>query len=346
LHQVIRRVADPVRAGLVGDVDFQGDLPGRLEDRYWHRDVHRAGVCRERLLRERIGQPFGLRQFDRSDVGGHRPRLYGDGEGGVCGRRARPVDMQPLGQVEVDSNGRHSARDIGARRARERDRDLPLRPVILGVEHPQGHLAGGTYPVVDLEMPINDETVPIEYKQARVGGTRVTRIVRNVISSVLSLDVPVQQPQMFDERAALVGEQRKGEVELGGRTSERRRRVVADHEGDDVCGLETLLDPLQLDQLRTTVRSPLRAADEHDEGPPSCACGVDINLAAGLVRQDDLREPLAHARANRVGDRSVRRELRWLSLHSRAPLDEAREANTVDVSLPHFDIRSKTRPNR
>lgn len=73
-------------------------------------------------------------------------------------------------------------------------------------------------------------------------------------------------------------------------TAQDRDRVVADGEECDASTFEGLVDLLQLDQLRTAERSPIRTAMEHDDGPPSRSDGMQIHEPPRLVPQDHVRE--------------------------------------------------------
>ena len=79
----------------------------------------------------------------------------------------------------------------------------------------------------------------------------------------------VQHPQLPDDFAALVGEQREGDAVGGGEAGQHAHRVVADAKDGDGVPLEIGQVPLQLDQLRLAERSPLGTAVENYQSPPT-----------------------------------------------------------------------------
>ena len=107
----------------------------------------------------------------------------------------------------------------------------------------------------------------------------------------------VQHPQLPDDLAALVGEQREGDAVGTGKAGQHVHRVVADAKDGDVVPREVGQVPLQFDQLRLAERSPRGTAVEDDQSPPPVAGLVQIDALAVLIWQDDVREALPNRRA-------------------------------------------------
>ena len=93
--------------------------------------------------------------------------------------------------------------------------------------------------------------------------------------------------------------------------AKHRHGVIAQSEEGAARRVEPGQHLLQLDQLRLAERSPVRAAVEDDEGPPAASRGVQVHRDAMLIRQADLREARALARAD---GREVSRRKRHLIL--------------------------------
>jgi hypothetical protein len=81
---------------------------------------------------------------------------------------------------------------------------------------------------------------------------------------------------------------------LRGERREHIDRIVAYGEERNALLAERRGDLLQLNELRFAIGSPPRAAIEDDERRPAGAGGVEIHNGAGLIRETDLREPLAY----------------------------------------------------
>ena len=109
----------------------------------------------------------------------------------------------------------------------------------------------------------------------------------------------VQHPQLPDDLAALVGEQREGDAVGTGKAGQHVHRVVADAKDGDVVPREVGQVPLQFDQLRLAERSPRGTAVKDDQSPPPVAGLVQLDTLAVLIGQDDVREALPNRRATR-----------------------------------------------
>ena len=100
----------------------------------------------------------------------------------------------------------------------------------------------------------------------------------------------VEHPQLPDDLAALVGEQREGDAVGGGEAGQHVHGVVADAEDGDVVPLEVGQVPLQFDQLRLAERSPPGTAVEDDQALASRTSLVEIDGLAVLVGQHHVGE--------------------------------------------------------
>jgi osmoprotectant transport system ATP-binding protein len=109
-------------------------------------------------------------------------------------------------------------------------------------------------------------------------------------------EIGVQDAELADHAAALVGEERVGDAVRLRERGEPALVVVADREERVARVSERRGDPLQLDQLRLAVRSPPRAAVEHDERAPRAARGMQVDERAVLVGEPHVGEARADRR--------------------------------------------------
>ncbi len=100
----------------------------------------------------------------------------------------------------------------------------------------------------------------------------------------------VLHPQLPDDLAPLVGEQREGDAMGGGEAGQHVHRVVADAKDGDAVPLEVGQVPLQLDQLRFAERSPFGTAVEDDQPLAPCTGLVENDGPAVLVRKHHVGE--------------------------------------------------------
>ncbi len=162
-----------------------------------------------------------------------------------------------------------------------------------------------------MEALRHDHARLVENEDTGIGKVCVPRIGLDAVGRVVFLDPLVEEAEATHHVAAFVGEQGKGDGLLVREGPEHRHRVVAHGEERDPGGFDPGENLLQLDQLRLAERSPVRAAVEDDEGPPATSRGVQVHRDAMLIRQDDLREARALARAD---GREVSRRKRHLIL--------------------------------
>jgi hypothetical protein len=129
----------------------------------------------------------------------------------------------------------------------------------------------------------NDDAPLVEDEDPRVRHTHVPGIGLNPVDGMVLLDPLVQEPESPDHVAALVGQERERDAVLCRERSKDRDRIVAYGEERHALGGENGKHTLQLDELRFTERSPLRAAIEDDEGRATSAGLVQIDHRARLI---------------------------------------------------------------
>ena len=120
------------------------------------------------------------------------------------------------------------------------------------------------------------------------------------------LETRVEHAERSDDAAALVREERICDAVRPREVREHRDGVVADREERVALTREVGGDPLQLDQLRLAVRSPLRAAIEDDDGGPASAGAMDVHRLPVLIGQPHVGERLTDPRTELGLDRHDR----------------------------------------
>ncbi len=103
----------------------------------------------------------------------------------------------------------------------------------------------------------------------------------------------IEDAEIADDRASLVGQQRIGDAVLRRELGEAGLIVVADREERIARALKVVSDPLQLDQLRLAIRSPPGASVEHDDRAPRAARGMQVHDGAALIGQSDIGKVVA-----------------------------------------------------
>ena len=144
-----------------------------------------------------------------------------------------------------------------------------------------------------LEVPLHDDTVGVQGEHARVRHPVMPGCELDPEVRLLLLGMGVQQVELLDDLAPDVGQQRVTDAVLRREPAEYLYRVIADRADERRGGPRPLQRLLQLDQLRTTPRSPVRAAVEDHDCGTTRPVGMQIDLATVLVGQDDVRKPLA-----------------------------------------------------
>lgn len=103
----------------------------------------------------------------------------------------------------------------------------------------------------------------------------------------------IEDTEIADDRASLVGQQRIGDAVLRCELGEAGLIVVADREQRIARALKVVSDPLQLDQLRFAIRSPPGASVEHDDRPSHAARGMQVDDGAVLIGKPDIGKAVA-----------------------------------------------------
>ena len=150
-----------------------------------------------------------------------------------------------------------------------------------------------------LETPLHHTPLLVEQEHARIRHPPMVIAFGNAIGGMVPVDVLVQETKLTDHFAALIREQRVGNVLFGSKRSQYVHGIVADGKGDDVVALKVRQALLQLDELRFAVGSPPGSAMKDHQGTPAVPSPVQIDVPAMLVRQDDVGEALPNRRADR-----------------------------------------------
>jgi hypothetical protein len=112
----------------------------------------------------------------------------------------------------------------------------------------------------------------------------------------MTVQVVVQHPQVANDPAAHIGQQRIRDPLLCREPGQRLYRVVTDRKQRDLGAVEIRGDLLQLDELRFTVRSPPRAAVEDHKRPAAPSRLLKAHRDSGLIRQRDVGKPRSDRR--------------------------------------------------
>ncbi len=147
--------------------------------------------------------------------------------------------------------------------------------------------------VARMESLVSDGARLVEDEDTGIWQVHVARARLDAIDSVIFLHVFIDEAELTNDAATLVGEQRKADAVLVRKAAKYLDGVVADGEEGDAFGLETRPHLLQLDQLRLAEGSPLGAAVEDYERLAVPACRVQILHSAALVRQTNIGKALA-----------------------------------------------------
>jgi hypothetical protein len=99
-----------------------------------------------------------------------------------------------------------------------------------------------------------------------------------------------------DRRGADVREQRIGDAVPFAEVGKRLLRVVADRGDADPAPAELLDASLQLDELRTAERSPVRGADEHEHRATRAHDRLQVPDASGVIGESEIGDALADLR--------------------------------------------------
>src|SRR5688572_25586289 len=109
----------------------------------------------------------------------------------------------------------------------------------------------------------------------------------------MRLQILVQDAELPDHAAAVIGEQRVIDTVLLRERLQTGLRVIRDPQDRIAGALELPMDALQLDQLHLAVGSPDRTAVEGDDRATPGAIRVKIDFLAALIRQANVRKDLS-----------------------------------------------------
>jgi hypothetical protein len=84
---------------------------------------------------------------------------------------------------------------------------------------------------------------------------------------------------------------------LPGEAGQYLLRIVADDGQPDAVLAEILDATLQLDQLRSAERSPIRRAHEHQHGTPTAHDGLKRALSASVIAECEVGDARADLRS-------------------------------------------------
>jgi hypothetical protein len=102
--------------------------------------------------------------------------------------------------------------------------------------------------VVLLESLLGDDTPLVQQELPRIRhAPEAVLPFRDAEGGVMLVHLRIQHPQLLDDPAALVGQQREGDAVGGGETGQHVHWVVADAKDGDVVPLEVGQVPLQFD---------------------------------------------------------------------------------------------------
>lgn len=149
------------------------------------------------------------------------------------------------------------------------------------------------------ETLLHHTALLVEHEHARIGHPPMVIAFGNAIGGMVLVDVLVQETKLTDYLAALIREERVGDVLLGSKGGQHVHIIVTDGKRDNVVTLKVRQALLQLNELRFAVWSPPRTAVKDHQGTPTVPSLVQIDVPAMLVWQDDVWEALPNRRAHR-----------------------------------------------
>src|SRR2546426_6597079 len=126
-----------------------------------------------------------------------------------------------------------------------------------------------------MESLLGDGARLIEDEDAGIWQVHVARARLDTVDSVIFLHMLVDEAELTNDVAALVGEQRKSDAVLVRKGAKYLDGVVADGEEGDAFGLEIRPHLLQLYQLRLCRRVTTRRCG----GRPRAPCGPRASRA-------------------------------------------------------------------
>ena len=122
----------------------------------------------------------------------------------------------------------------------------------------------------------------------------------NSVRGVLIVDTLIEEAEFTDRAATFVGQKLEGHSVPISEATENLNGVVTDRKDGDPLPLEVRDTALQLNELRSTERSPVGTAIEHHERALPTTAGVEVNGPAMLVWQHDVWKAGSHRRSDGV----------------------------------------------
>jgi len=249
-------------------------------------------VRRLRALWSANDKPLARRNFDCE-----RDKALGDG---------LTVHVQASIDVHVDRQPESLEGAIGGRVKARCNLDALGLGMHWGAAHGTGqakapfqdHYARLALVIALLKALLEHIALLVEQEHARVGHPPTLVAFGNAIGGMVLEDIFVEETEGADHFAALIRQECVGDVVLGSKGSQYVHGIVADGKGHDIMALKIRQTLLQLDELRFAEGSPPGTAVKHDQGTPTVADLVQIDVLAVLVWQDDVREALPNRRAN------------------------------------------------
>ena len=150
-----------------------------------------------------------------------------------------------------------------------------------------------------LETFARDHARLIQEEGAGVWNAAVTIFHLPTVGGTLLFHGHVENAELGDGPAVYIGQKRVSDLVNLAESRQRLDRVVTDriHRHGVVLATEC---PLQLDQLRSTPRSPIGAAVEHDQSLAPRSVLVQVYQVAVLIGERHIGEPLADRWPNRL----------------------------------------------
>ncbi len=145
-----------------------------------------------------------------------------------------------------------------------------------------------------VEELVGDHTVLVGHVDARERHPEEAAPGR--LFGVVLRNQRIENAELADHRRVDVGQQVVAHVVFVGERAELFLAVVAHAVDTDVFVLEEPQVGLQLDQLRSAIRSPHRRSIEDDDGLRVAPVRVEVDDATVLIGQRELRQPLADRR--------------------------------------------------
>src|SRR5262245_58607101 len=157
---------------------------------------------------------------------------------------------------------------------------------------------GVAHAVALVESFLDDGPALVEREDTRIGQPDMPRVRCDAVVSVIVLDPLVDKSQLPDDATAVVRKKSERDPMLAREGAEDLDRVVTDREQRHAGVTQTRQNVLQLDQLRSTERSPVRAAVEDYKCLAGPTRRMEIHHEATLIGQLKIGKSLALVRSD------------------------------------------------